>query len=72
MIKEIFSAALAGVVLAGCCCNTCVEFKEVDPDNYPVSAQRVTEKITIDGKLEEKVWQQTPAVELIQIPFFRG
>ena len=72
MIKEIFTAALAGVVLAGCCCNTCVEFKEVDPDNYPVSAKRVTEKITVDGKLEEKVWQQTPAVELIQIPFFRG
>ena len=58
MIKEIFSAALAGVVLAGCCCNTCVEFKEVDPDNYPVSAKRVAEKIKAIRALQCQIQTQ--------------
>ncbi len=72
MKKELFGAALAGVLLAGCCCNTCKKFKEVDPADYPVSAYKTTEKITVDGKLDEKVWQKAEACQLIQIPFFNG
>jgi len=72
MIKELCFAALAGIFLAGCCCNTCVEFKEVDPDNYPVSAYYTPEKITIDGKLEEKVWQKAETCPLHFVPFFKG
>ena len=72
MIKELCFATLAGVFLAGCCCNTCVEFKEVDADDYPVSAYYTPEKITIDGKLEEKVWQKAETCPLHFVPFFKG
>lgn len=72
MIKEIFGAALSGLLLAGCCCNTCVDFKEVDAADYPVSAYKTAEKITIDGKLDEKVWQQAEGCNLINVMFFKG
>ncbi|MBE6404350.1 MAG: hypothetical protein E7039_11690 [Lentisphaerae bacterium] len=72
MKKEIFGAALSGLLLAGCCCNTCLDFKEVDTADYPVYAVKNNEKIVIDGKLDEKVWQQCLPANLINIPFFRG
>lgn len=72
MRKEIFGAALSGLLLAGCCCNTCVDFKEVDPADYPITALKTSEKITIDGKLDEKIWQQSQPCSLKFVPFFKG
>ena len=72
MKKEIFGAAVSALLLAGCCCNTCVDFKEVDPADYPVSVYKNTGKITIDGKLDEKIWQNAESCNLMFVPMFKG
>ena len=72
MKKEIWGAALSALLLTGCCCYTCVKFKEVDPADYPVKAYKTSDKITIDGKLDEKVWQDAESCNLMFIPIFKG
>ena len=72
MKKEIFGAALSALLLAGCCCDNYFKFKEVDPADYPVSAYKTAGKITIDGKLDEEVWQAAEACNLMFVPMFKG
>ena len=72
MKKEIFGAALSALLFAGCCCDNYFKFKEVAPADYPVSAYKTAGKITVDGKLDEKVWQAAEACNLIYVPVFKG
>ena len=71
-MKKALLFAAACSLLAGCHNHLCQKYRDVDPADHPLTITRTAEKIAIDGKLDEKIWQQTPAYNLQQTAFFKG
>lgn len=73
-IKKLLMVAGAAVIFCGCAAPQAPvqpRRRPVVPPPPPVKVLKISEKITPDGKLDEKVWQKAPLYELKLVDSYR-